>query len=315
MPTFMVGHYVDADNKLKQIKNIAEKTNHPNISVLGMLYNKTKKEVYCIVDAPNESAIRNRYEYANMMYDFIIPVEPIHTQDGQNREKFEIVGKLATNLAHDLRNPLTIIKNTLEIMETKQDLQPKEMKSYYDRLHSAADRISHQIEDVLDFVRATQTNFERHLLNEILESALDKIVRPDTIKIVIPTNHVYVMCDFTKLEVVFTNLITNSIQAMNGAGQIEIKFLDDANNTTIQISDTGCGIPQDDLPKIFEPLFTTKQTGTGLGLPSCKQIVEQHYGTIGVSSAVGRGTVFNISLPKNRFTSSHLAKAELMPTR
>ncbi|MFY9300998.1 MAG: nickel-binding protein [Candidatus Nitrosotenuis sp.] len=315
MPTFMVGHYVNADNKIKQIKSIAEKTNHLNISVIDMLYNKTKKEVYCIVDAPNENTIRNHYECANMMYDFIMPVEPIHTQDDQNREKFEIIGKLATNLAHDLRNPLAIIKNTLEIMETKQELQPKEMKSYYERMHNATDRISHQIEDVLDFVRTTQTNFERHLLNEILESALDKIVRPDTIKIVIPTNYVYVVCDFTKLEVVFTNLITNSIQAMSSVGQIEIKFLDDVNNTTIRISDTGCGIPQDDLPKIFEPLFTTKQTGTGLGLPSCKQIIEQHYGTIDVSSDVGRGTTFTISFPKNRFTPSYLAESELMQAR
>jgi two-component system sensor histidine kinase HydH len=294
---------------------MVEKTNHLNISVLDMLYNKTKKEFYCIVDAPNESTIRNYYECANMMYDFITPVELIRTQSGQNREKFEIIGKLATNLAHDLRNPLAIIKNTLEIMETKQELQPKEMKSYYDRMHSATDRISHQIEDVLDFVRTTQTNFERHILNEILESALDKIIVPDTIKIVIPTNYVYAMCDFTKLEVVFTNLITNSIQAMNGVGQIEIKFLDDASNTTIQISDTGCGIPQDDLPKIFEPLFTTKQAGTGLGLPSCKQIVEQHYGTIDVSSNVGRGTTFTISFPKNRFASSYLAETKLIQTR
>lgn len=314
MPTFMVVHY-DADNKVKQIKTMMEKTSHPNISVLDMLYNKIKKEFYCIVDAPNESIIRNYYECAKMMYDFITPVEPIRTQSGQNREKFEIIGKMATNLTHDLRNPLAIIKNTLEIMETKQELQPKEIKSYYDRMHSAADRISHQIEDVLDFVRTTQTNFERHLLNEILESALDKITRPDTIKIVIPTNYVYAMCDFTKLEVVFTNLITNSIQAMNGVGQIEIEFLDDALNTTIRISDTGCGIPQDDLPKIFEPLFTTKQTGTGLGLPSCKQIVEQHHGTINVSSNVGRGTTFTISMPKNRFTPSYLTETELMQIR
>ena len=187
-------------------------------------------------------------------------------------------------------------------MENKQKLRLEERVIYYGRLRRAIDRISHKIEDVLDFVRPVTLTFKQHLVNEIVVSSLDKIIKPDTIEIKIPENFVYAVCDFTKLEVVFTNLIMNSIQAMNNSGQITISLTETNNDVAIQISDTGHGIPQNVLPKIFEPLFTTKQIGTGLGLASCKQIIEQHHGKIKVASVEGRGTTFTIVLQKDKLT-------------
>jgi len=110
---------------------------------------------------------------------------------------------------------------------------------------------------------------------------------------------VYLVCDSTKIEVALTNLIMNSIQAMNNSGQVDIRLFEDQKGVVIQVGDRGCGIPDDVMPKIFEPLFTTKQEGTGLGLASCKKIIEQHGGTISVSSAPGKGTVFTIHIPRN----------------
>jgi two-component system sensor histidine kinase HydH len=84
---------------------------------------------------------------------------------------------------------------------------------------------------------------------------------------------------------------------MSNSGQIIIKSIQDHDQVTIRISDTGPGISADIIPKIFEPLFTTKQTGTGLGLVSCKTIIEQHHGTINVESMPGKGATFVITLP------------------
>jgi two-component system sensor histidine kinase HydH len=192
-------------------------------------------------------------------------------------------------------------------MESKPVLSIEEKIIYYGRLWRAIDRISHQIEDVLDFVRPSKMNFEKCLLNDLVNLALEKIVRPDGIKIILPTNFVYCTCDQAKMEIVLANLMMNSIQAMNGAGTIQIILHDTPNDVIIQVVDTGCGIPENVLPKIFEPLFTTKQTGTGLGLASCKKIVEQHHGMINAKSKENQGTTFSIILPK-QFVAEKIKK-------
>lgn len=103
-------------------------------------------------------------------------------------------------------------------------------------------------------------------------------------------------CDSKKLETVFVNLITNAIEVIESKGQIDIRLIDKNDYVLIEIEDSGPGIPENILPKIFEPLFTTKQTGIGLGLPSCKNMTEQHGGIITVKT---NPTVFTIKLPKD----------------
>jgi signal transduction histidine kinase len=130
---------------------------------------------------------------------------------------------------------------------------------------------------------------------DILESVLNKIFVPDQIKIHKPRNTVYLFCDKEKIEAVFTNLIMNAIQAIENSGVIVIRFDQTNQITTFDIQDSGPGIPAHILDKIFEPLFTTKSRGTGLGLPAVKTIIQQHQGTINVTN---RPTMFSISLPK-----------------
>ena len=103
-------------------------------------------------------------------------------------------------------------------------------------------------------------------------------------------------CDPLKLDAVFINLIVNSIQAMPEGGEINIKIFEKDNMAILEFSDSGQGIPENDLHKVFEPLFTTKQKGTGLGLASCKNIVEQHDGKISVKN---NPTTFIIKIPKS----------------
>ncbi|QLH08896.1 sensor histidine kinase [Candidatus Nitrosotenuis sp. DW1] len=219
--------------------------------------------------------------------------------DHGDADKLQVIGELAARLAHDLRNPLSVIKNVVEIMESKPKLKIEEKIICYGRLHRAINRISHQIDEVLDFVRPSKLTVTNNLLNEIIISAIEKIAKPDDVKINLPNNFVYVPCDFIKFEVMITNLIMNAIQAMNNSGQVDVRLFDDGKYATLQVIDGGCGIPKDVMPRIFEPLFTTKQIGTGLGLASCKAIVEQHKGVITVTSSVGKGTTFTIRIPKS----------------
>ena len=298
VPEFIARHRVAETGLDRIIDTVNHEIDEFGVSTVEMFYDHKTEEMCCILNAPSEEAIKNHYTDAGLVCGYIAPIERIDTKIGEKSERLRAIGELAARLAHDLRNPLSVIKNTVEIMESKPVLHIEEKIIYYGRLRRAIDRISHQIEDVLDFVRPTSMKFEKCLLNDVINLALEKIVRPDGIKITLPANFVYCICDQAKMEVVLANLIMNAIQALNNSGQIQIILHDTPNDVVIQVSDTGCGIPQNILSRIFEPLFTTKQTGTGLGLASCKKVIEQHGGLISATSKEGHGTTFNLILPK-----------------
>jgi signal transduction histidine kinase len=124
---------------------------------------------------------------------------------------------------------------------------------------------------------------------------MEKINLPNNIEIKISDNDVKINCDPVKIDAVFINLIVNSIQALSEGGIIEIKIDTKDHDAIIQFIDSGEGIPDKIIGNIFEPLFTTKQKGTGLGLASCKNIIEEHHGTISVKN---NPTTFTIQMPK-----------------
>ena len=211
-------------------------------------------------------------------------------------ERLSSIGDLASRLAHDLRNPLSVIKNSTEIMRVKLDpILDEKTNLQMARVGRAVDRMTHQIDDVLDYVNVADLQLERHSLSTIIESSILNTNVPNYVKIHAPKNSSTIICDAYKLEIVFSNLLNNSVQAMDGEGEIEIKISDNKSEAKIDMIDSGPGIPEDVLPKIFEPLFTTKQVGTGLGLASCKSIIEKHRGSISVRN---NPTTFSIILPK-----------------
>jgi two-component system sensor histidine kinase HydH len=211
-------------------------------------------------------------------------------------QKLAIIGELASRMAHDLRNPLSTIKNVVELMENKQKLRIEEKIIYYGKLHRAIDRISHQVDDVLEYGKASQLNLQSaNITNIIRQIVSDSNISKD-IKINIDNIDLRMNVDVRKIEAVITNLIINATQAIDGSGTINVRLLDNGSNAIFAIEDSGPGISPQDLPKIFDPLFTTKQTGTGLGLSICKKIIEQHGGNITVKN---NPTTFIVRLPKN----------------
>ena len=169
------------------------------------------------------------------------------------------------------------------------------MKKRITMIKNASDRMIRQVNDVLDFVRTKPLELENNSISEILNSSI-KVTIPENIKISKSNNDATLLCDSRQLEVVFSNLITNAVQAIENNGELNLRINEEPKEVIVEIEDSGSGIPQENISKIFEPLFTTKPTGTGLGLVSCKNIVEQHGGTISISN---NPTVFTVKLPKN----------------
>ena len=151
-----------------------------------------------------------------------------------------------------------------------------------ERTERAINRITHQIEGIMDFVRDSPLDIVQCSLLEISKSALMGIPVEEKIKINLPSTDVDIFGDKVKLESLMYNLIINAVQSTNNKEPITIRFTESNGMVTIDVEDQGAPIPDDIKEKIFEPLFTTKQQGTGLGLVSCKNIVEQHNGTISV---------------------------------
>jgi len=212
-------------------------------------------------------------------------------------ERLKSIGALASRLAHDLRNPLSIIKTTNEVIRVKTGKDKySQITKNTDFINKAVDRMSYQIDSVLDFIRTKPLVLEEHSIQSIIEKTIETIKVPENVTIDLEKNDVKVTCDLQRITIVFINLITNAIQAIDkNSGRVTIRIKDNDDQVSCEIIDSGPGIPEDMIDKVFEPLFTTKQTGTGLGLASCKSVIEQHSGTI---SIYNNPTTFTVTLPK-----------------
>ena len=211
-------------------------------------------------------------------------------------ERLSSIGNLSSRMAHDLRNPLSVIKNSMEILNLRlNDNMDERVNHQLAMVGRAVSRMSHQIEDVLDFVNIAELKVQSSSIITILESAVLSTDIPKSITINLPKNSATALCDPYRLEVVFSNLLKNASQAVKDSGEITIRIIDKNDDVFVEIEDSGPGILETNMEQIFEPLFTTKQTGTGLGLASCKSIIEKHGGTLSVRN---KPTVFTVQIPK-----------------
>lgn len=222
----------------------------------------------------------------------------VEEQDGRQKlDKLIHIGELTSRITHDMRNPLTVIINysTMVRKNSKNKLDIKSLDQLA-LIEEEARKMYHQIEDVLNYVKLPPLKLQAHSLHDILKKVIERTETSDGVIIHLPKNNPQIVCDIDKLEIVFVNLMNNAIEAMEKSGTITINASETKDTVTIEVEDSGPGIDDSNLEKIFEPLFTTKTTGTGLGLASCKNIIERHRGTITVKN---NPTTFTIRLPKN----------------
>lgn len=215
-----------------------------------------------------------------------------------NSEKFSIVGEFSSKMAHDIRNPLSVIKIQVDLLKLRYSKQEdKILLDSLGRMERAVSGITTQLEDVLHFLKDHPLQLENVSILKILEESLFYIEKPENITIELPTHDITILCDVNRMQRVFTNLILNSIQAMDNNGIVSIRAFEQNNDMLIEVTDTGPGITDEFLSKIFEPLFTTKTGGTGLGLSICKKIIDEHNGLITVKNSP---TTFTMTIPKTQ---------------
>jgi PAS domain S-box-containing protein len=214
-------------------------------------------------------------------------------------ERLAAIGELAGMIGHDLRNPLSGIKNAAYYLR-KRDLenlspQSKEMIEIIDKCVGHSNKI---INDLLDYSREIRLEREKTLLNDLVSEALSMVRIPEKINVVKEFDtKTELSVDIDKLERVFANLVKNAIDAMPDGGTILIASKETNGHLELTFTDTGIGIPDDVMPKLFSPLFTTKAQGMGFGLAICKRVVEAHGGTITCLTSKGKGTTFTITIP------------------
>jgi signal transduction histidine kinase len=222
-------------------------------------------------------------------------------------EKSAVVGRLASGIAHEIRNPLNYINLTLDRLRTSykpsDEMKQEKYDSHIANIKEELKRINKLVSDFLNFTRPPELEMKPLDLKEELEDSM-RIVEAqaseNNIQTVIHLNGDVpsIMGDQEALRSVFTNLFLNAVQAMGvKGGVLVVKVNTDAENVRIEISDTGCGIPPENLPKLFEPYFSTKETGTGLGLAIVKKNLEEHKGKIDVQSTPNEGTTITVTLP------------------
>jgi signal transduction histidine kinase len=221
-------------------------------------------------------------------------------------EQSAIVGRLASGIAHEVKNPLNYISLTIDYLRSKYAPADEGARErFFEKMDSIKDeikRLDRLIRNFLSYGRPLNLNPKPISLNELMNSIIALTAdqaEQQSIKISlnsISENQV-IEADAERLKSCFSNLIMNAQQAMSEGGELRIDFLQKDEGVEVAIADTGCGIEPENIEKIFEPYFSTKDTGTGLGLALVKRIVEGHGGRIRVESKIGAGTTFHVWLP------------------
>lgn len=217
------------------------------------------------------------------------------------REKLAMLGQLAGSVGHELRNPLGVMTNAIYYLLMVLKQAPEDVKDYLGILRTQIALSEKIIGDLLDFARVKQPQVETVPVERILREQLERVGALNGVKLVeeIPTGLPQVRVDRVQIGQVVLNLITNALQAMEGkGGTLTLRALRGGNGyVRLEVSDTGVGMTPNQLDKIFEPLFTTKARGIGLGLAVSRTLMHANGGEISAVSEEGKGSTLSIDLP------------------
>jgi signal transduction histidine kinase len=242
-------------------------------------------------------------EYQNQLRQRIEELDTANKELIQMRrtEKFAATGRIARTIAHEVRNPLTNIDLAIGQLKSEVTGMDESSAMLFDMINRNSKRINQLITELLNTTRFVDLRFEAVSINGLLDDALE--LAKDRLLL----NHIFiekkygedicaVLVDAEKIKIVFLNVIVNAVEAMesNPNGILKIVTKDEDNKCVIEISDNGVGMDAAALSKLFEPYFTTKTNGNGLGLANTQNIILNHKGIINVESTPGKGTTFII---------------------
>ncbi len=215
-------------------------------------------------------------------------------------QKLELVGNLAASTAHEIRNPLTGVKGLIQLLSEKH--KQEEDQYYFSIINNEISRINEIVSEFLILGKPTIEKKEHIYVQDIIrelepliksEANLANIHYEDSL----PEEPVGIYCNKDQMKQVFLNIAKNALESMSSNGYLSISLTTSAHHCYLTIKDTGVGIPKKEMDRIFEPFYTSKDYGTGLGLVVCKRIVEANKGEITIESSASKGTVVTIILP------------------
>jgi signal transduction histidine kinase len=248
--------------------------------------------------------LQQNYRMLNREHDRILAEVRRMEEETRRSERLVSMGRLAAGVAHEIRNPLnaiSIIAQRLKL-EFEPVENPGEYKAFLTTIGREIERITIIIENFLRYVRPPKLNFQLTLIEDIIENAIGVVSEQARLsQIALLTDYapgIHCKCDPEQFQQVILNLLLNALDAVHQEGTISILTGKERNGVSIRITDTGPGIPDKILPNIFDPYFTTKDKGSGLGLSEVHRIVSAHSGTIEASNVQSGGAQFTIWLPE-----------------
>lgn len=262
-------------------------------------------------DYEQRAEVESSDEIGELATSFNTMAEAIQARDKEiqeaneklvRQEKLAILGQLAGGVGHELRNPLAAIKNGAVFLEMAIEDPDPMIQETLDIMNKEVASSEHIINSLLDFARPKEPAREQISINENMRGTISRISIPAwiTLKTQFDEQLPQISADPQQVHQVFDNIIRNAVQAMPEGGDLSVTTLpSEPNSVSIIIADTGQGMSQETVDKLFEPLFTTKAKGIGLGMAVTKSLVTAHHGTIEVESEPGQGTTFTIQLPIN----------------
>ncbi len=282
----------------------SEYFNKPTLLALLCLGPKMSEEPFSREDIGFLDTLGNQATIS-IEYAFILEELKKNQEQVIKSEKLATLGTTTAGIAHELKNPLTYLQTIAQVMESGWDNKAFK-ESVIKMLPAEVERMKLIIDGLSDFSKQHDLRLEPTEITAVIEKTL-AVLAYDLRK-----NNVFVkknyppendkalaIADKYRIVQVFMNIIANAAQAMGKTGgDLSITVRQDETEVKISISDTGPGIPPEQIKKVFDPFFTTKETGTGLGLSITKRIVDEHHGSLYVDSHVGEGTTFTICLPR-----------------
>lgn len=219
-------------------------------------------------------------------------------------ERLFAVGQLSAGLAHEIRNPLASIAGAVGLLERASISQQAHLECL-EIIKKENQRLNNLLTSFLDFARPRAPKYNTIDVSTVLDSVTDLAThaigtKPIVVRRETGPNLALLECDPEQLKQVILNLLINAIQATKDSGEVVLAARNEGERLLLQVRDQGCGIRPEDRDKIFNPFFTTKESGTGLGLPVAHQIVEQHGGILTAEENPDRGMTFSVRLPLRR---------------
>ena len=264
--------------------------------------------LYSLLTYNKESAARDKLNKRSIQYqkELETKIEELRKMDAEvnelkSLEKFTATGRVARTIAHEVRNPLTNISLAAEQLQ-EMAIQNNESSMLLDMISRNGIRINQLVSDLLNATKAIELKIKNADINKVLDDALAMAAdRIDLTQIKVEKKYAANICDVPvdeeKVRIVFLNIIVNAIEAMEkNKGILALRTKNRINQCIIEIEDNGAGMDEDTLQKLFEPYFTNKSKGNGLGLTNCQNIIMSHRGKISVKSKEGKGSIFTIVL-------------------